>query len=147
MNSDDLKRERHNNCERFFGGAPGRLPCLPDEPQCLPCALARIEELERGRKDDFDTIAEERNAYYAVVEQLQGHREELAEGREHLTVSGKFQSDKYPWAASGFLPLKIGDSLATDLLHTYANRRERIDSEFARDLRAALGAAQEGEDG
>lgn len=65
-------------------------------------------------------------------------REELAAGREHLTVTGKFQSDKYPWAPAGYLPLKIGDPLATDLLRIYARRRASVDPEFARDLREAL---------
>lgn len=67
-----------------------------------------------------------------------GEREELKEGREHLTVSGRFQSDKYPWAAAGYLPLSITDPLARDLLETYARRREHIDPEFTRDLLEAL---------
>ena len=65
-------------------------------------------------------------------------REELAEGREHLTVSGNFQSDKSPWCAAGFVPIKVTDSLARDLLEEYAKRHASIDSEFSRDLREAL---------
>ena len=65
-------------------------------------------------------------------------REELAEGREHLTVTGNFQSDKYPWCAVGFLPLKLTDPLARDLIITYAHRRQAIDAEFMRDLLEAM---------
>ncbi len=66
------------------------------------------------------------------------HREELAEGRDHLTVTGTFQSDKYPWCPAGFVPLKLTDPAARDLLHEYARRRGAIDSEFERDLIEAL---------
>lgn len=65
-------------------------------------------------------------------------REPLAEGRDHLTITGTFQSDKYPWCAAGFVPLKITDKTAHDLLRTYADRRALIDAEFGRDLHEAL---------
>lgn len=68
-------------------------------------------------------------------------REPLAEGREHLTVSGTFQSDKYPWCPAGFVALKLTDLLACDLLVEYAERHKitHRDDEFARDLLEALG--------
>jgi Lar family restriction alleviation protein len=68
-----------------------------------------------------------------------GGREPLVDGRDHLTVTGKFQSDKYPWAAAGFVPLKTTDPMARDLLATYAERRRAVDVAFADDLLEALG--------
>lgn len=68
-------------------------------------------------------------------------RLKLKEGREHLTVTNEFQSDKYPWCHAGFVPLKVTDPLATDLLAQYADRRRTIDAEFSRDLHDALAAA------
>lgn len=65
-------------------------------------------------------------------------REPLQDGRDHLTVTGKFQSDKYTWCPAGFVPLKVTDPMAQDLLHTYAKRRSEIDKEFERDLIEAL---------
>lgn len=65
-------------------------------------------------------------------------REVLKEGREHLTWNNKFQSDKYNWCPAGFLPLKISDPMAYDLLEKYALRRGKIDPEFRRDLLEAL---------
>ena len=69
-------------------------------------------------------------------------REPLADGREHLTVSGKFQSDRYPGCPTGKVPLSIKDPLAQDLLWEYARRHEaghkHDDSEFPKDLREAL---------
>ena len=65
-------------------------------------------------------------------------REDLAEGRDHLTVTGNFQSDKYPWCPSGFVPLRLKDPGARDLLDEYAKRRGAIDPEFQRDLLEAL---------
>lgn len=67
-----------------------------------------------------------------------GEREALQEGRDHLTVTGKFQSDKYPWCHAGFVPLKTSDPMAADLLAEYALRRAPIDREFWRDLMEAL---------
>lgn len=65
-------------------------------------------------------------------------REPLQDGRDHLTVTGKFQSDKYPWCAAGFVPLKVADPMAADLLAEYARRRGAVDAEFERDLVEAL---------
>jgi hypothetical protein len=73
-----------------------------------------------------------------IMQKIAGARESLRTGHDHLTVSGKFQSDKYPWCPAGYLPLKIGDPMATDLLLSYANRRATVDTEFARDLREAI---------
>jgi len=56
---------------------------------------------------------------------------------DHI-VEGKFQSDKYPWAARGFVPLKTTDPDARDLLWEYAQRRRRIDADFADDLERVL---------
>lgn len=66
------------------------------------------------------------------------NREELDAGRDHLTVTGQFQSDKYPWCPVGFVPLKLTDVTAQDLLRTYAQRRQVSDSEFTCDLVEAL---------
>lgn len=68
------------------------------------------------------------------------NREALTNGREHLTISGKFRSDKYPWCHDGFVPLKVTDSMAQDLLAEYARRRATVDAEFSRDLLEALAA-------
>ena len=62
----------------------------------------------------------------------------LADGRDHLTRSGTFQSDKYPWCPAGFVPLKISDPAAHDPLLLYAARQEAVDAEFARDVREAI---------
>lgn len=70
-------------------------------------------------------------------------REMLMPGREHLTLSGKFQSDKYSWCPAGYLPIKISDPDALDLMYAYASRREGVDREFARDLRQALRIAEQ----
>ena len=66
------------------------------------------------------------------------HREELAEGSDHLTVTGTFQSDKFAWCPAGFVPLKLTDPAARDLLEEYAMRRREIDPEFGWDLHQAL---------
>ena len=65
-------------------------------------------------------------------------REWLKKGREHLTVTDEFQSDKYPWCPAGFLPIKVTDPMAADLLYLYAQRRKEVDAEFCRDLIEAL---------
>jgi len=65
-------------------------------------------------------------------------RLELKNGREHLTVTDEFQSNKYTWCPAGFVPLKITDPMATTLLWTYAGRRRELDKEFSRDLEEAL---------
>ena len=65
-------------------------------------------------------------------------REKLKDGRDHLTVTGTFQSDKYEWCHAGFVPLKITDPMACDLLLEYALRRKEVDVEFTRDLTEAI---------
>ena len=74
-------------------------------------------------------------------------REVLQEGREHLTISGAFQSDKYPWCHAGFLPIKISDSMAYDFLKYYALNRKDIDPEFCRDLLEAIRNLEDKDDG
>lgn len=64
--------------------------------------------------------------------------EPLKKGRDHLTVSGVFRSDKYWWCADGFVPLKITDKSAWPILRLYAEVRRKIDAEFADDLNEAL---------
>lgn len=49
-----------------------------------------------------------------------------------------FQSDKYPWCQPGFVPLKLTDARAQDLLWLYAARRWPVDVGFAEALRIAL---------
>lgn len=56
---------------------------------------------------------------------------------EHL-IDDRFQSDKYPDCPRGKVPLSTKDPLAQDLLWKLAGRYERVDREFADDLRAAL---------
>ncbi len=55
----------------------------------------------------------------------------------HL-VDGEFQSDKYPETPRGFVPLKLTDPMAQDLLWKYAERRREVDSQFSNDLQQAL---------
>lgn len=55
----------------------------------------------------------------------------------HL-INGEFQSDKYPETPRGLVPLKPTDPTAQDLLWEYAQRRRKIDAEFASDLEEAL---------
>jgi len=74
-------------------------------------------------------------------------RLELKDGREHLTVTNEFQSDKYPWCPAGFVPLKITDLMARDLLWHYAYLRRGVDKEFSRDLEEALVCARRDHDG
>lgn len=76
-----------------------------------------------------------------MVEQILG-RFPLKSGRDHLTVTNEFQSDKYLWCHAGFVPIKITDPMARDLLEDYARRREGVDREFARDLLEALAMAK-----
>lgn len=65
-------------------------------------------------------------------------REFLQDGRDHLTVSGTFQSDKYPWCPSGFVPLKLTDPMTWKPLCDYAVSRSMVDMEFTRDLIEAV---------
>lgn len=84
------------------------------------------------------TLATYLESAFDALEQTQVRREELANGREHLTVTNEFQSDKYPWCPAGFVPLKVTDPMATTLLRVYAARRRVVDKEFSRDLEEAL---------
>lgn len=58
----------------------------------------------------------------------------------HL-IDGQFKSDKYAWSPPGFVPLKVTDPMAQDLLWEYAQRRRTVDAEFADDLETALRGA------
>lgn len=64
---------------------------------------------------------------------------DFSAGKGHINIAGEFQSDKYPWCAPGFVPLKITDPMAIDLLRTYARRRGSIDAGFREDLLKVLG--------
>lgn len=55
----------------------------------------------------------------------------------HL-IGMEFKGDKYSWCPRGFVPLKLTDPMAQDLLFTYAKRRQKIDAEFSDDLIEAL---------
>lgn len=76
--------------------------------------------------------------YLDYVKRSFPHREELVLDRDHLTDTGTFQSDKYPWCPPGFVPLKLTDPAARDLLREYAKRRGQMDQAFRRDLLEAL---------
>jgi len=56
---------------------------------------------------------------------------------EHIK-DGHFQSDKYDWCKPDFVPLKVTDKMAQDLLWEYAKRRREVDKEFGIDLQTAL---------
>ncbi len=60
------------------------------------------------------------------------------DGTPHINMLGDFQSNKYPWCPPGFVPIKVDDPMANDLLRTYAARRAAIDKAFARDLLKVL---------
>ena len=49
-----------------------------------------------------------------------------------------FQSDKYPGCPAGKVPLSVKDKTAQDLLWEYAQRRRKVDAEFADDLETVL---------
>jgi hypothetical protein len=53
-------------------------------------------------------------------------------------INGQFQSDKYPTCPPGKVPLSVKDPMAQDLLWRYAQRRRKVDAEFAADLESAL---------
>ncbi len=59
---------------------------------------------------------------------------------EHIDDGGNFQSDKYPWCAPGFVPLKLTDVMAQAPLMAYAQRRASVDLGFATDLMVCLAA-------
>ena len=105
------------------------------------CRISRTDACIRYGFDWLENLAEERwnrRASTVALGQVQVRREELAEGREHLTVTNEFQSDKYPWCPAGFAPLKVTDPMARDSLWDYARRRRVVDKEFTRDLEEAL---------
>lgn len=58
--------------------------------------------------------------------------------RDHINEDGKFQSDKYLWCSAGFVPLKLTDPMAQQVLWDYAEKRESVDKEFSEDLRNCL---------
>lgn len=101
-------------------------------------------EVFEGHRGDEQgvTVKEMQEVIMAVVAQVTRtrwpFREQLEPGSAHLTVSGRFQSDKYPWCAAGFVPLKTSDPMAQDLLREYAKRRAAVDKDFCADLLAAL---------
>ncbi len=103
-------------------------------------AQARGVSLDDAMQD-IGLVSNPKPGYKCKVTQNQVKREPLAEGREHLTVNNKFQSDKYSWCPAGFVPIKVTDPLAMDLLYEYADRRRVVDAEFTRDLNDALLAA------
>ncbi len=98
----------------------------------------RYAAREHDRGATEYAILEIGRAIRKALAEVQPAREELAEGRDHLTVSGAFRSDKYPWCRVGFVPLKLADPAARDLLSEYARRRGVIDSAFKFDLYEAL---------
>lgn len=68
---------------------------------------------------------------------------------EHIDADGQFRSDKYLWCKPGFVPLKITDKMAQDLLAEYAKRRKVVDLDFSADLWHCLleaGYRPEGDD-
>lgn len=77
-----------------------------------------------------------------VLAAIQG-RKVLAAGRDHVTQDGDFQSDKYPWCPAGFVPLKLSDAAARDLLAIYAARHGGRDGAFELDLLQVLGVSRE----
>jgi len=134
----------------FCGGEAGRLDFvtvgteLGDDPNaggsCISCnGCGASSPVHFDRKENLYSSWNERNTRAPVeAAKPKAGREELASNREHLTVTGKFQSDKYPWCPAGFVPLKVGDPMATDLLAAYAVRRRKIDEAFCDDLTEAL---------
>lgn len=60
---------------------------------------------------------------------------------EHINADGNFQSDKYPWCAAGFVPLKLSDPMAMGPLWAYARARAFVDTQFSNDLAVCLARA------
>ena len=109
-----LKFEQGKTVE--YPDAPGPLP--PEEAKRIMAAMsAAVDHVRRTRWP---------------------YREQLEPGSAHLTVSGRFQSDKYLWCPAGFVPIKTTDPMAQDLLREYAKRRAAVDKDFCADLLAAL---------
>lgn len=113
----------------------------------MPDADPRSDELQA----QLDRLTEAHAELAARINQMipatsiHHVREQTALNRAHLTVSGLFQSQKYRWAPAGYLPLKIGDPLANDLITTYAVRRSADDPQFAEDVMEALRLAEKRE--
>ena len=103
-----------------------------------PELIEGADALEQLQNEPTYRIRQEQAERIEQLEVAQARREPLADGREHLTVTNEFQSDKYPWCPAGFVPLKITDPMAVDLLQQYAEKRRSVDAEFTRDLREAL---------
>ena len=102
--------------------------------------IHELQELyEHWKKhEEFSYTARKCKEAADALEQAQVRREPLADGREHLTVTNEFQSDKYPWCPAGFVPLKVTDPMAKWALKEYAVQRQSVDEEFSRDLFEAL---------
>jgi hypothetical protein len=56
----------------------------------------------------------------------------------HLTPDGEFQSEKYDWCPPGFIPLKLTDRKARDLIWLYGERKKKEEPTFSEDLHQAL---------
>lgn len=56
----------------------------------------------------------------------------------HIDKQEKFQSDKYSWCRPDYVPLKLTDPMAQDLIYEYACRRAKVDQAFAEDLKSRL---------
>jgi hypothetical protein len=104
------------------------------ELKSLRAAMARISTAAGAG----GTPSEVADAVTLTLSRRVATRKELTSGRDHLTTDGDFQSDKYTWCGAGFVPLKLTDPSARDLLITYAHRRAAVDARFGRDLLEAL---------
>lgn len=62
---------------------------------------------------------------------------EMKKVNPHLW-EGTFRSDKYAWCPPGFVPLKVTDPMAVDLLMMYAIRRREVDEDFSSALSEVL---------
>jgi len=56
----------------------------------------------------------------------------------NIDESGKFKSGEYDWCPPGFVPLKLTDTRAQDLLARYAIRRQVVDVDFSNALLSRL---------
>lgn len=54
-----------------------------------------------------------------------------------------FKSDKYAWCPPGFLPLKLTDPMAVDLIMLYAVRRLSVDAEFSEAIAEVINQLEE----
>jgi len=67
--------------------------------------------------------------------------------RDHVNDDGEFQSDKYTWCKPGFVPLKLTDPAAREVLLRYADLREPIDAQFSDDLRFCIAKQESNKQG